>query len=54
MKNFHEIVKKKIFNYLPWVNLDLENIAISNKTGVSDFYVTSNDQSSSFEVKKTS
>ena len=52
-KIFTKLLKKKIFNYLPWVNLDLENIAISNKTGVSDFCVTSNDQSSSLlKLKK--
>lgn len=46
-KIFRKLLKKKIVNYLPWVNLDLENIAVSNQTGISDFYVTSSDQSSS-------
>lgn len=44
---YKKLIKKKYLNYLPGINLKLENKAISDATGVSDFYITSNDQSSS-------
>jgi FkbM family methyltransferase len=50
---FKKLKKKNIYNLIPWLKLEFVNIAISDKKGVADFFITSNDLSSSLlKLKK--